>query len=635
MLKLPLRLVYLFLLIRVRRTAVRIIWRLIICVIPILCCTATPPALAATISPQTVLDSPAAGVPQELIVLYDDRDVEIEAAARRDRARLSFDNDAILSFRAGRYREIKQRVESVMLPGEVELVQDYSFLPMSFLRFKSRPALERFLARPEVMAVYENRPIYASLAQSLPLINQPQSIQTDYTGSGSGVAVIDTGINYTLAAFGSCTAPGVPSGCRVAASVDVTGNNLTLNTDPVNHGTNVAGIVAGVALGARIASVNAFSNGSSNANWIIAGINWVISNKSAYNIVAMNMSLGDDVNYTSPCNNVHTNPFATPLNNARSAGILPVAASGNDAYTNGISSPACTPGVVSVGAVYDGNVGGLGWGICTDYTTTADQVTCFSNSASFLTMLAPGALITTANITMGGTSQASPHVAGAVAILRAVFPADSLDQTTGRMTTNGVLITDPRNSIIKPRLNLAASLGLPPPINGLCGSANGQTYTTAPTADLCSAGTASAMTGTGPWYWTCVGQSGGSTANCGAMIASYALAGAVTNSLGGTNTPSSPTVNFGSSAFFTIQPLTGYALVALKDNGSSVTAVEYPAGTFTYTIASVTAAHTVEATFEDIQNAASVPAINLSGIVFIAAVLSLMLFRGGKIRKQR
>jgi hypothetical protein len=111
------------------------------------------------------------------------------------------------------------------------------------------------------------------------------------------------------------------------------------------------------------------------------------------------------------------------------------------------------------------------------------------------------------------------------------------------------------------------------------------------------------------------------------MIASYTLAGLVTNSVGGTNTPSSATANYGTSAFFTIKPLTGYTLSALKDNGSSVTAIEYPAGTFTYTIGVVTAAHAVEATFAVNQTAISVPAISLPAIFFLAAVLAVVSFR--------
>jgi subtilisin family serine protease len=278
-----------------------ILRRLVIYAILIIIYAASLPALAATTAPRTVLDSLAVGVPQEVIVLFDDRDVETETAVQRKRAHLPYDDDAILSFRAARYRDIKQRAEAAMLPGEAERVQDYTHLPMSFIRFKSSTGLEHFLARPEVVAVYENRPIYPSLAQSLPLINQPAAVQAGYTGRGSTVAVIDTGINYTLADFGPCTAPGVPLGCRVSASVDVTGNNLTLNTDPNDHGTNVAGIVAGVAPGAHIAAINAFSNGTSNTSWVIAGINWAITNKSTYKIVALNMSLGDDVNYTAPC----------------------------------------------------------------------------------------------------------------------------------------------------------------------------------------------------------------------------------------------------------------------------------------------------------------------------------------------
>jgi len=124
-----------------------------------------------------------------------------------------------------------------------------------------------------------------------------------------------------------------------------------------------------------------------------------------------------------------------------------------------MGTPACTPGAISVGAVYDANLGGLNWGICTDFTTVADKITCFSNSDDYLTLLAPGALISAAGFTFGGTSQATPHVSAAVAMLRAAYPGDTLDQTVGRMTGTGVPITDSRNGVITPRLDLLGAVG--------------------------------------------------------------------------------------------------------------------------------------------------------------------------------
>ena len=143
-----------------------------------------------------------------------------------------------------------------------------------------------------------------------------------------------------------------------------------------------------------------------------------------------------------------------------------VAAAGNDAYTNGLNKPACTPGVISVGAVYDSDLSnqgypnGVNWGnnLCTDSTTAADQITCFSDSASFLTMLAPGAMVTAAGITDGGTSQAAPFVAGATAVLRAAFPQETLAQIQTRIISSGKPITDPRNGVTTPRLNLLAAV---------------------------------------------------------------------------------------------------------------------------------------------------------------------------------
>ena len=56
------------------------------------------------------------------------------------------------------------------------------------------------------------------------------------------------------------------------------------------------------------------------------------------------------------------------------------------------------------------------------------------------------------------------------------------------------------------------------PVNGACGSANGGSFTSAPTTNLCSVGTPSSVTGSGPWNWTCAGSNGGTTASCSASL---------------------------------------------------------------------------------------------------------------------
>jgi hypothetical protein len=292
------------------------------------------------------------------------------------------------------------------------------------------------------------------LAQSLPLINQSAVASAGERGLGSTVVVIDNGIDFTNVAFGTCTAPGVPASCHVPVSL-----NFGTGTTNNSHGTNVSAVVLGVAPDSRIAMLNAFSGASAFTADIISAINWSILNKSTYNIVAINMSLGDGTNNTTPCS--AGNAFVTPMTNAINAGIAVVAAAGNDGFTSGLNKPACTPGIISVGAVYDSDLStqgypsGVIWGtLCTDTTTAADKITCFSDSANFLTMLAPGALITAAGVTDGGTSQASPHVAGAIAVLRSTFPSESLAQIQTRLTSSGTMITDTRNGISKPRLNL-------------------------------------------------------------------------------------------------------------------------------------------------------------------------------------
>jgi hypothetical protein len=62
-------------------------------------------------------------------------------------------------------------------------------------------------------------------------------------------------------------------------------------------------------------------------------------------------------------------------------------------------------------------------------------------------------------------------------------------------------------------------------VDGSCGSSNGVAVSSAPTINLCSAGTASAVTGSGPWNWSCAGRCGGTTASCLAPVVSSAVNG--------------------------------------------------------------------------------------------------------------
>ncbi len=129
---------------------------------------------------------------------------------------------------------------------------------MSLVRIHSNDGLRELSERPEVLAIYENGVRYTTLAESLPLINQPQVEAAGYTGTGTTVAVLDTGVDYTREAFGSCETPGDTAECRVVFAQDFTPTDDGMLDDSVLHGTNVAGIVLGVAPDANIAALDVF-----------------------------------------------------------------------------------------------------------------------------------------------------------------------------------------------------------------------------------------------------------------------------------------------------------------------------------------------------------------------------------------
>lgn len=347
-------------------------------------------------------------------------------------------------------------------PG-LTVVKDYDNLPTALVRISGTDALAALAGNERVRSVNAEGRFSPQLEESLQLIRQPAAAAAGNKGAGTAVAILDTGVDVSRPEFGSCSAPG--ESCRVVESVEIAPDDGEAD-DSGRHGTNVAAIAASVAPEAKIIVLDVFSGRTATDRDIIAGIDWVIANRSKYGITAMNLSLGDRQHVASACpSDPYTGPFAAAL----AVGVAPVVASGNGAsvdgkYVDGVSSPACAPGAVAVGAVYDDNVGDLFADDCGDQTTTADQITCFSQSGSRLDILAPGSAVTAGGVTKSGTSQAAPHVAGAIAVLRGTYPNANLPALLAALKRSGPAITDSRNGVQRHRLDLFEAVDQAKPV---------------------------------------------------------------------------------------------------------------------------------------------------------------------------
>lgn len=389
---------------------------------------------------QPIVDAIAAGEGRDVIVRL------VEPAFARDAAEAP---SARVEARALRRAPLAAAVAADLAAAGVQNTRTWRHFPLVRAHVDGAAALAALARDPRVAAVDEDARMTHMLAQSLPLVHQPTAFADGNDGAGTAVAVLDTGVDYRKHAFGSCAAPG--GGCKVAYAADMAADDGALDDD--GHGSNVAAIVLGVAPAAKVVALDVFDGEYASSSTLLTSIDWVIQHRDEYGIVAINMSLGSG-RFSDPC---AAYPLSYAIAEARDAGILTAVASGNNASSSTLIYPACAPAAISVGAVYDANVGHADFGKCLDPRTGADQITCFSNSAYYLTLLAPGAFITAADMMYAGTSQATPHVAGAIAVVKSAYPSSTPDQTVARLTGSGKPITDPRNGITTPRLDVAAA----------------------------------------------------------------------------------------------------------------------------------------------------------------------------------
>jgi subtilisin family serine protease len=348
--------------------------------------------------------------------------------------------------------------------------------------------LRQLMDSGNIAGVFEDTMNQAFLADSVPLIGGPASRAGGAGGKGVSVAVLDTGIDASHpflqgrvvaeACFSSTGMQGqakLKSTCPGGATSEVgRGAARPCATGDCSHGTHVAGIIAGkganftgVAPEAGLIGVQVFTMydlpdgrtalGGATSD-VIRGLEWVYSVRDTHKVAAVNMSLGGG-QFKQVCDK-EGQPYAPILKLLHDAGIAVVVASGNEGFTDSLAAPACLSQSISVGAI-----------------DKEDRVARFSNSASFLTLLAPGIDIAVGDLggrginssvpggafaRMPGTSMAAPHVAGAFAALKSAMPGASVDQLVDILKRGGKQVRDPRNGVSVPRIQVDKALALNP-----------------------------------------------------------------------------------------------------------------------------------------------------------------------------
>jgi len=256
-------------------------------------------------------------------------------------------------------------------------------------------------------------------------------------GAGAHVYILDTGIRLTHRDFG---------GRASAAFTSI--NDGRGATDCNGHGTHVAGTVGGsvygVAKAVTIHSVRVLDcSGSGAISGVIAGIDWITQNRVLPAVA--NMSLSGST----------SSSLNTAVQNSIKAGVVYVIAAGNNNADACSYSPGNTAEALTVGASWNG-----------------DGRSGYSNFGKCVDLFAPGSAITsdsyaddTSSAVMGGTSMATPHVAGVAALYLAAYPSATPAQVASAIVggaTPNVLIDVPAGT---PNLLLYAGItsGSPPP----------------------------------------------------------------------------------------------------------------------------------------------------------------------------
>ncbi len=360
--------------------------------------------------------------------------------------------------------------------------------------------VKNLLVSSKYDSIEKNELYTLSLMESIPLIGGDKTGSFDgFTGAGQTIAILDSGVDkshpfllnkvvdeacYSRVIDSTHETSICPNGKDEQVGPN-SGTYCRFRLDQVcDHGTHLAGIAAGkdpggtnstgfsgVAKDATIISIQVgvkytyidksdTSCGVTGSPCIkiskensLKGLEKIYELRTKYRIAAVNMSFGGD-EYLNRQNCDSANGSVKDLvDNLRKVGIATISSSGNDGLIDKIGAPACISSVISVGATVSAG--------------TAETVWTGSNSYSQLDLLAPGVSIMSSIIYLPGlypysertgTSSAVSFVAGAFAVMRSKLPSLSVDDIKGYLQISGDKITDARNGVTTPRIQLTNAL---------------------------------------------------------------------------------------------------------------------------------------------------------------------------------
>lgn len=305
-----------------------------------------------------------------------------------------------------------------------KIIREYSTVFNGFKIEAPRNSIAAIRNIPGVKTIHEDfivstEPIPSTLSNPIPL-----SPPTNTSGKGVRIGVIDTGIDY----YHEAISDGFGKGHRVAGGYDFVNNDADPQDDH-GHGTHVAGIIAGysgtikgIAYNAELYAYKVLnSQGRGYASDILAAIEQAISDS----IDIINLSLG------SPSGDPN-DILSTAVDRAVEAGIVVVAAAGNDGEFESIHSPGVARNALTVGA------------------TDGKSIASFSSKGPVVNgygikpdVVAPGVGILSAKlgggyIAMSGTSMATPIVTSIAAVLKEMHPGWNAFQIKDAIISNSI-----------------------------------------------------------------------------------------------------------------------------------------------------------------------------------------------------